>query len=188
MLTTLTLSLSVGSAECWKYMEDRNLTILGFIHTHPTFSAFLSSIDLHMAFQIQKDIPGAIAIVVSTRDGTEPIFRITPEGMNVLKQCNEAQDKHHDHNTDITIYSECSVRLSIRKSVVIDMRSEECDRPSFNDSLPDIPYIDRLRRAENAARDSFEKGRLHQCDIQERSRTQGKAEKREGWCSIIQGD
>ena len=61
-----------GEAECWKYMEDRKLTILGFIHTHPTFSAFLSSIDLHMAFQIQKDIPGAIAIVVSTRDGTEP--------------------------------------------------------------------------------------------------------------------
>ena len=52
-----------------------------------------------------------------------------------------------------------SVRLSKRKSVVVDMRSEECDRPSdsSNDSLPDIPNIDRLRRAENAARDSFDR-------------------------------
>ena len=110
-----------------------------------------------MQYLIQKDLSSAIAIVVSPKDGTQPIFRITPEGMNVLKQCNEDQDKHHDHITDVTIYSECSVRLSKRKSVVVDMRSEECDRPSdsFNDSLPDIPNIDRLRRAENAARDSF---------------------------------
>ena len=91
-------------------MEDHGLILLGFIHTHPTFSAFLSSIDLHMQYLIQKDLPSAIAIVVSPKDGTQPIFRITPEGMNVLKQCNEDQDKQHDHITDITIYSECSVR------------------------------------------------------------------------------
>ena len=38
-----------------------------------------------MAAQVQNAIPEAIAFVVSNRDGTEPIFRITPEGMLMRK-------------------------------------------------------------------------------------------------------
>ena len=32
--------VSGGEAEYCQYIEDRNLAILGFIHTHPTFSVF----------------------------------------------------------------------------------------------------------------------------------------------------
>ena len=43
-----------------------------------------------MAAQVQNAIGEAIAFVVSNRDGTEPTFRITPEGMRmVIEQLNE---------------------------------------------------------------------------------------------------
>ena len=92
-----------GEAECWKYMEDHGLTLLGFTSILIQHFQHSSRRLIFMQYLIQKDLSSAIAIVVSPKDGTQPIFRITPEGMNVLKQCNEDQDKQHDHITDITI-------------------------------------------------------------------------------------
>jgi STAM-binding protein len=44
-------------------IDSNNLITLGWIHTHPSQTAFLSSVDLHTHFGYQLMIPEAIAIV-----------------------------------------------------------------------------------------------------------------------------
>ena len=68
-------TLGEGALENFQYLEENELTISGSIHSHPSFSAFLSSVDLHMAAQIQKDVRQSLAIVGSSRDGTNPIYK-----------------------------------------------------------------------------------------------------------------
>ena len=46
-----------------KVLEDYDVITLGWIHTHPSQSAFLSSVDLHTHFGYQSMMPEAIAIV-----------------------------------------------------------------------------------------------------------------------------
>ena len=49
--------------ELMKVLEDYDVITLGWIHTHPSQSAFLSSVDLHTHFGYQSMMPEAIAIV-----------------------------------------------------------------------------------------------------------------------------
>jgi len=48
-----------------KYVMLNNMIVLGWIHTHPEYACFLSSIDLHTQYSYQKLLPEAIAIVYS---------------------------------------------------------------------------------------------------------------------------
>ena len=130
---------------------------MGFIHTHPTFSAFLSSIDLHMAAHIQNSIPEAIAIVVSEKDRTQPIFRITPEGMEILNKCDKQQLLHHTHSRDVTLYEECEVKYSKEDTIIKDMRKISDESTVMNLSIPSLPDLDIPREASTRIRDSFDR-------------------------------
>jgi STAM-binding protein len=58
---------------------------LGWIHTHPTQTCFLSSIDLHTHFSYQVMLPEAIAIVMApTSVPDSGIFSLSKKGMEVL--------------------------------------------------------------------------------------------------------
>lgn len=60
------------------FQEDNDLMTLGWIHTHPTQSVFMSSLDLHTHAGYQMMLPEAVAIVVApTRDPKFGIFRCT---------------------------------------------------------------------------------------------------------------
>ena len=47
------------------YVMMHDMIVLGWIHTHPEYDCFLSSIDLHTHYGYQKLLPEAIAIVCS---------------------------------------------------------------------------------------------------------------------------
>eukprot|EP00826_Nyctotherus_ovalis_P059336 TRINITY_DN8242_c0_g1_i7.p2 TRINITY_DN8242_c0_g1~~TRINITY_DN8242_c0_g1_i7.p2 ORF type:complete len:196 (-),score=54.92 TRINITY_DN8242_c0_g1_i7:337-924(-) len=47
------------------YVMEQDMIVLGWIHTHPEYDCFLSSIDLHTHYGYQKLLPEAIAIVCS---------------------------------------------------------------------------------------------------------------------------
>lgn len=49
--------------ELCSVIDEHNLITLGWIHTHPSQTAFLSSIDLHTHFGYQTMLPESIAIV-----------------------------------------------------------------------------------------------------------------------------
>ena len=44
---------------------EHNVITLGWIHTHPQFDLFLSSVDLHNQLGYQLQLPEAVAIVYS---------------------------------------------------------------------------------------------------------------------------
>jgi STAM-binding protein len=48
-----------------QFTEERNLITLGWIHTHPTQSCFMSSLDLHTHAGFQRMLPESFAIVCS---------------------------------------------------------------------------------------------------------------------------
>ena len=83
------------SVELLNDLDARNAIVIGWIHLHPNFSAFLSSIDQHMQTDIQGSLPQAIAIVVDGRSNLSKVFRMTPEGIAFCKSCKK--DGFHEH-------------------------------------------------------------------------------------------
>lgn len=73
----------------FEYLDENDLFMLGWIHTHPTQSCFLSSVDLHTQNSYQIMLPESIAIVCSPKhDPSWGIFRLTdPSGINIIKAC-----------------------------------------------------------------------------------------------------
>lgn len=89
--------------------EDPDLFILGWIHTHPTQSCFLSSIDLHTQNSYQIMLNEAIAIVCSPSSQFSKhlgIFRLTdPPGIPTITNCSRTGFHPHD---EINLYADCN--------------------------------------------------------------------------------
>ncbi|KAL8142398.1 hypothetical protein V2J09_015430 [Rumex salicifolius] len=98
--------------EIFTVLNERSLLPVGWIHTHPSQSCFMSSIDLHTQYSYQVMVPEAIAIVVAPTDKSrsDGIFRISdPSGMAILKDCQESGFHPHEEPSDgSSIYELCS--------------------------------------------------------------------------------
>jgi len=92
-----------GEEEICAYSDQRELLTLGWIHTHPTQSAFLSSVDLHTHFSYQLMMPEAIAIVCAPKYQEVKVFCLTPHhGLNFIKNCR--QPGFHPHPNDPPLF------------------------------------------------------------------------------------
>ncbi|OQS03948.1 metalloprotease family M67C [Thraustotheca clavata] len=115
-ITTLIIPKQTGSSdtctmtheeELFEYCIVHDLLTLGWIHTHPSQTCFLSSVDIHTQCGFQSMLPEAIAIVVAPRDMNKSIgvFRLTqPHGMELIQNCNLTG--FHEHPTNFDIYSD----------------------------------------------------------------------------------
>ncbi|KAG1330638.1 putative AMSH-like ubiquitin thioesterase 1 [Cocos nucifera] len=103
---------TTNEEEIFDYQDKHSLFPLGWIHTHPTQSCFMSSIDVHTHYSYQIMLPEAIAIVMAPKDGsrTHGIFRLTsPGGMSVIRQCQQRGFHPHKEPPDGgRIYDHCS--------------------------------------------------------------------------------
>ncbi|KAJ2826205.1 hypothetical protein IWW50_002480 [Coemansia erecta] len=88
---------------------ERDLITLGWIHTHPSQTCFMSSLDLHTQCSYQLMLPEAIAIVCSPRhDPRFGIFRLTdPAGIDTIQNCKE-KSAFHPHDDSKVIYTNAS--------------------------------------------------------------------------------
>ncbi|PHH79932.1 hypothetical protein CDD80_3384 [Ophiocordyceps camponoti-rufipedis] len=88
------------------YCASEDLLVLGWIHTHPTQTCFMSSRDLHTQAGYQVMMPESIAIVCAPRfKPAYGIFRLThPPGLDYILDCRH-QDTFHQH-TISNIYRE----------------------------------------------------------------------------------
>lgn len=78
---------ALNEDDLFRYQHSNDLLTLGWIHTHPSQSAFLSSVDLktHYGYQLMMD--ESIAIVCAPRHSPSlGIFRITDSGMNRMRE------------------------------------------------------------------------------------------------------
>ncbi|KAJ3113779.1 hypothetical protein HDU96_002918 [Phlyctochytrium bullatum] len=70
-------------------LESREVLALGWVHTHPTQTCFMSSVDLHTHCSYQLMLPEAVAVVLAPRSNpSRGVFRLTdPMGLNLIANC-----------------------------------------------------------------------------------------------------
>ncbi|KAI3339476.1 hypothetical protein F4824DRAFT_45550 [Ustulina deusta] len=88
------------------YCMEEDLLMLGWIHTHPTQTCFMSSRDLHTQSGYQVMLPESIAIVCApTSNPSYGIFRLTnPPGLSHILGCTQSST-FHPHSID-NLYTE----------------------------------------------------------------------------------
>ena len=91
-----------NNTEIVEYQEERNLVMIGWIHTHPTHSSFMSSIDLHTHVEYQIQFPESIAVVCSLLNNETDIYNLTKDGLRLIRNCRATG--LHDH-ADLCISS-----------------------------------------------------------------------------------
>lgn len=110
--------------EVLEYQDQKGLDTVGWIHTHPTQTAFMSSVDLHTHCSYQLMLPEAVAIVCSPKYEENKIFSLTVEhGLPFISSCHATG--FHPHPKDPPLYEECKhVRIDDKASVtVVDLRA-----------------------------------------------------------------
>lgn len=107
--------------ELFSFQDHHNLLTLGWIHTHPTQTAFLSSVDLHTHCSYQLMLPEAIAIVCAPKHNDTGVFRLTGPGMGEVGGCR--MKGFHPHSKDPPLFTHCKhVVLKDSKTIVLDLR------------------------------------------------------------------
>ncbi|XP_018568962.1 STAM-binding protein isoform X2 [Anoplophora glabripennis] len=95
--------MTMNEEEIFDYQDQHNLITIGWIHTHPTQTAFLSSVDLHTHCPYQLLMPEAIAIVCSPKYNETGFFILTPSyGLPFIANCRKTG--FHPHPTDPPLF------------------------------------------------------------------------------------
>ena len=104
--------------------------VLGWVHTHPRQTCFLSSVDLHTHCGYQTMLDEAVAVVLAPTDPRRRVgvFQLTqPEGLGLVQRCRERG--FHPHDTAPSgqeLYAESS-HVSFAEGVqfrVVDLRNK----------------------------------------------------------------
>ncbi|XP_046726648.1 STAM binding protein b isoform X1 [Silurus meridionalis] len=107
--------------ELFLVQDQHNLITLGWIHTHPTQTAFLSSVDLHTHCSYQLMLPEAIAIVCSPKFKETGYFRLTDYGMEEISTC--TQKGFHPHPKEPPLFNNGShVAITEGAVTMLDLR------------------------------------------------------------------
>ncbi|XP_025195791.1 STAM-binding protein [Melanaphis sacchari] len=96
---------TMNEEDIFEFQDKQDLITLGWIHTHPTQTSFMSSVDLHTHYSYQLMMPEAIAIVCAPKYNESNFFFLTPyHGLQVIAECKFVSG-FHTHNTDGDIYA-----------------------------------------------------------------------------------
>ncbi|ANB11399.1 hypothetical protein AWJ20_4208 [Sugiyamaella lignohabitans] len=87
----------------FEFIDENELFVLGWIHTHPTQTCFMSSIDLHTQNSYQIMLPEAVAIVCApSQQPSFGVFRLTdPPGIDIIKKCRQSSTFHPHREPDL---------------------------------------------------------------------------------------
>jgi len=101
---------TVDEMELLAVQTKLELLTLGWIHTHPSQSCFLSSIDLHTQYGYQCMMAEAVAIVMAPTDAQRPsgVFSLSPSGMETLSTCDRGGFHEHDTSVGGSLYGTAS--------------------------------------------------------------------------------
>lgn len=93
--------------ELFREQMARDLITLGWIHTHPSQTCFMSSLDLHTHCSYQLMLPEAVAVVCAPQHTPNfGVFRLTdPTGLGVIQACRQTTN-FHPHDESQIIYTD----------------------------------------------------------------------------------
>ncbi|KAL2163304.1 hypothetical protein VTH06DRAFT_5361 [Thermothelomyces fergusii] len=108
------------------YCITNDLLVIGWIHTHPTQTCFMSSRDLHTQAGYQVMMPESIAIVCAPKyEPSWGIFRLTnPPGLPHILSC-QRTETFHRHSVDNLYVEAGSPRGHVYESKTLEF--EVCD-------------------------------------------------------------
>ncbi|CAI6338536.1 unnamed protein product [Periconia digitata] len=107
-----------NESELFDYCDSEELMVLGWIHTHPSQTCFMSSRDLHTHVGYQVMMQESIAIVCApSKEPSWGCFRLTdPPGKQAILSCTQP-GIFHPHNVD-NIYTE-----ALKPGHVVELRN-----------------------------------------------------------------
>ncbi|XP_053197615.1 AMSH-like protease [Scomber japonicus] len=107
--------------ELFSFQDQQDLLTLGWIHTHPTQTAFLSSVDLHTHCSYQLMLPEAVAIVCAPKHNDTGVFRLTAAGVSEVSGCR--LKGFHPHCKEPPLFTVCKhVLVRDSKISLLDLR------------------------------------------------------------------
>lgn len=122
-----------NESQLFDYVDSEDLMILGWIHTHPTQTCFMSSRDLHTHSGYQMMLAESIAIVCAPSKGDTShggdwgAYRLTdPPGKKAILSC-ELPGVFHPHEVD-NIYTD-----AIRPGHVVEAKGMEFEVVDLRD-------------------------------------------------------
>ncbi|MCL7046653.1 hypothetical protein MKW94_017377 [Papaver nudicaule] len=119
---------TMNEEEIFEFQDNLSLFPLGWIHTHPSQTCFMSSVDLHTHYSYQIMLPEAIAIVMAPTDTSRQhgIFHLSdPGGVSLIRNCQQRGFHPHEEPSDGSpIYEHCShVYMNPKlKFEIVDLR------------------------------------------------------------------
>ncbi|RMX61231.1 hypothetical protein pdam_00007358 [Pocillopora damicornis] len=114
---------TLNEEDLFDYQDSHNLITLGWIHTHPSQTSFMSSVDLHTHCSYQLMMPEAIAIVCAPKFDETGVFSLTPDyGLQFILNCKKPG--FHPHPKEPPLYEESSHILwdKVARVDVVDLR------------------------------------------------------------------
>ena len=119
---------TIGSAEerILSYALTNELVCLGWIHTHPTQSCFLSSVDMHTTLSYQRMLSNAVAIVLAPTDRNLPVgvWRLTEFGIMEVGKCKLGGFHDHKGKEAFSVLVDDVTWDPSLKVVVVDQRDK----------------------------------------------------------------
>ncbi|CAK7563507.1 MAG: hypothetical protein SEPTF4163_001376 [Sporothrix epigloea] len=99
---------TTGEVATLEYCSEHDLIQIGWIHTHPTQTCFMSSLDMHTHAGYQIMMDESIAVVCApTHEPSWGIFRLTnPPGLPYIGGCRKAGAFHEHDLKPHEIYTE----------------------------------------------------------------------------------
>ena len=121
-----------GEIELFETQINNQVMTLGWIHTHPQFDVFLSSVDLHNQYGYQMQLKEAIAIVYSPivpQPGYKT-FRVKDTSISQIANCKMKGFHEHKEPNGSPCYEECrhvnyvdSTKMGLKLNL-IDLRKK----------------------------------------------------------------
>jgi STAM-binding protein len=122
-----------NESQLFDYVDSEDLMILGWIHTHPSQTCFMSSRDLHTHAGYQVMLAESVAIVCApskgdtTHGGDWGVYRLTdPPGKKSILQCQQP-GIFHPHDVD-NIYTD-----ALRPGHVVEAKGMEFEVVDLRD-------------------------------------------------------
>jgi proteasome lid subunit RPN8/RPN11 len=134
--TTVWESSGSSSTKLVEVMEQTATSVLGWVHTHPNMSGFLSAVDMHMHQELQYQDPLSLAIVIDG-DRQPHYFRLTEVGMTVVGACKQPGFHTHEGFTQDELVETVPVTLLQQGKQATFFTLFE-DEPTLKDKLKSI--------------------------------------------------
>merc|ERR1719447_574616 len=95
-----------GLEDVWDIHDRENIIFLGWIHTHPEYDVFLSSVDMHNQYEWQHMLPEALAIVCSIKFDKTGFLSLTEAGLQEIGRCDQVN--FHPHSKEPPLFEDAT--------------------------------------------------------------------------------